>query len=143
MTNTDLEEFYDAFDDEDDLALTDTDVIDVSNVVVGGGGGVPTYDKISSSRDSSQFTNDVFVDGILPASMKSPMNENNNKTQFHTAQSDVTINDSISTLSPDTDSDLTLESFEMDGHIRYVLFYYFHKVYFFLLFLGASNSNLG
>ncbi|KAJ6219864.1 hypothetical protein RDWZM_005676 [Blomia tropicalis] len=118
LTNTDLEEFYDAFDDEDDLALTDTDVIDVSNVVVGGGGGVPTYDKISSSRDSSQFTNDVFVDGILPASMKSPMNENNNKTQFHTAQSDVTINDSISTLSPDTDSDLTLESFEMDGHIR-------------------------
>ncbi|KAJ6223665.1 hypothetical protein RDWZM_002210 [Blomia tropicalis] len=119
-TNTDLEEFYDAFDDEDDLALTDTDVIDVSNVVVGvgGGGGGPTYDKISLSRDSSQFTNDVLVDGILPASMKSPINENNNTTQFHTAQSDVTINDSISTLSPDTDSDPTLESFEMDGHIR-------------------------
>lgn len=111
-TTTDIDEYFDAFDDEDD------GVENVSDRTLGAPEGENAVDGHGLGNQLAQltFSETEPGGGTLPAALKT-----SNTGTFHTARDqtylapkdDVTINDSISTLSPDGDEDNTLASIEM------------------------------
>lgn len=111
-TTTDIDEYFDAFDDDDDGGEN------VSDRTLGATEGENTVDGHGLDNQLAQltFSETEPGGGTLPAALKT-----SNTATFHTARdqtylapNDVTINDSISTLSPDGDEDNTLASIEMN-----------------------------
>src|SRR5699024_3562843 len=104
-STTDIDEFFDAFDDEEDMNenFSERTITMPEDISYGA-------DGRNSQAAIGQLAMSESHDINKPSTMK-----NSNATTFHTARDqtytaayDITINDSISTLSPDSDEDRTL-----------------------------------
>jgi len=110
-TTTDIEdEFFDAFDDEDvENNISDRTVTNTFDEHFDAKSSSPSQLGLLAMSEGNMFTDGMHV---------------NSNTTFHTARdqntrsepevNNVTINESISTLSPDDEDNKTLASIELD-----------------------------
>lgn len=119
-TATDMDEYFDAFDDEEENVVD----ANVSERTLAGerGGAASAIDGCRSPTAAAAAAGHLSLSPEPSAELPAALKQHSNTGTFHTARdqtataataNDVTINDSISTLSSDED-DRTLASIEMN-----------------------------